>query len=408
MKTKYITSFIVVFAIALFCATPATYGGVSQGSDTNTKNGNNALQNDTTGMDNSAYGVQALFSNTTGSDSTAIGFEALFSNNSDQNTAVGSQALFSNTTGTPSTAVGFQALYSNTTGVFNQAFGSFALYSNIDGSRNCAVGNGALQVMTTGDSNTAVGNATLINSGTVNFNTAVGRRALFRSQGDFNNALGFFAGSNARDGSTNNIYVGNVGPDPIGSESNTIRIGQQNPATVTIGAPPVESHTFPAHTDTYIAGIFGSSTIAPGMPVYVDSNGKLGTLPSSKRFKQDVKPMNDASGAIFSLKPVTFRYKPEVTKDKAPQFGLVAEDVAKVDSDLIVRDAEGKIQSVRYEAVNAMLLNEFLKEHRQVQEQQKEIEKLSAQLKEQAALIQKVSDKIEMSKPAPQVVSNTH
>jgi len=434
MKTKHITSFIIVFAIALFCVLPATYSGVSQGSDTNTKNGNNALQNDTTGVDNSAYGVQALFSNTTGNDNTGIGFQSLYNNTTGgQNTAVGSQALFNNlttqtpdanssttglgtaagyqglfnnTTGFNDVAVGNQALFSNTIGFFDVALGDQALFSNVDGTKNCALGMAALTSLTSGDSNTAVGNATLANSGTVNFNTALGRRALFRTQGDFNLGLGFFSGSNLRDGGTNNIYVGNVGPVPIGTESNTIRIGTQIPATGTIGNPPVESHTFPQHTDTYVAGIFGSSTIAPGMPVYVDANGKLGTLPSSERFKQNVKQMSNASEEIFSLKPVTFRYKPEVTKDATPQFGLVAEDVAKVDPDLVVRDGNGKIQSVRYEAVNAMLLNEFIKEHRQVQEQQKQIEKLSAQLKEQAALIQKVSARVELKESRTQTVTN--
>src|SRR6202011_2237561 len=132
----------------------------------------------------------------------------------------------------------------------------------------------------------------------------------------------------------------------------------------------------------------------------------LGTVTSSARFKEAIKPMDKASEAILALKPVTFRYKHELDPDGIPQFGLVAEQVEKVNPDLIVRDADGKVNTVRYEAVNAMLLNEFLKQHRQVQEQQKEIETLKAQLKEERAFIQRVSDKVEMNRPAPQMAVN--
>lgn len=414
---KAINLLILTFGLMLLCTSQATYAAIAQGSESNTKNGNNALQNNTTGTNNSAYGVQALFSNTTGVQNTAIGAQALYNNQTsatpdaygdtegDFNTANGYQALFSNTTGQFNTGVGWQALLNNTIGVNNNAFGFQALTNNVDGIRNCAVG--GLGNLTSGDSNTGIGNASLANSAVVNFNTALGRRALFRIQGDQNLGLGFFAGSNAQGGSTNDIYIGNVGPVPVGAESNTIRIGTQISATATVGNPPVESHNFPQHTDTYIAGIFGSSTIAPGMPVYVDSNGKLGTLPSSARFKEDVKPMKDASDEIFSLQPVTFRYKPEVTKSNAAQFGLVAEEVAKVDPNLVVRDATGQIQSVRYEAVNAMVLNELIKEHQQVQNQQKEIDKLTAQLKEQASMLQKVSAQIDLMKSAPRTVADT-
>jgi hypothetical protein len=143
---------------------------------------------------------------------------------------------------------------------------------------------------------------------------------------------------------------------------------------------------------------------APG--VIIDSQGHLGTVVSSERFKEAVQPIDKASETILALKPVTFRYKKELDPKSIPQFGLVAEQVEKVNPDLVARDDEGKPYSVRYEAVNSMLLNEFLKEHSTVQEQQKEIDALKAQLKEQAALIQKVSDKLEMSKPALEVVNN--
>jgi trimeric autotransporter adhesin len=412
MKKNHLYASLIPFVLISAFAPTSSRAGIAQGSESNTKNGNNALQNNTTGTNNSAYGDQALFNNTTGTDNTAIGYQALYSNSDGTlNTAVGSQALYNSTQPAGpvgSTAVGYQSLYSNTTGGNNQAFGFQTLFSNTTGTRNLAVGDSVLFSLTSGDSNTAVGNASLINSETVNFNTALGRRSLFRTQGDQNIGLGFFAGSNLSDGGTNNIYLGSIGPDPIGSESNTIRIGTQIATTATgPGNPPVETHPFPAHTDTYIAGIFGSGTDVAGVPVYVDASGKLGTLPSSARFKQDVHPMDNASERIFSLRPVTFRYKRAISKDSAPQFGLVAEEVAKVNPDLVVRDAKGETYSVRYEAVNAMMLNELIKEHRLVEEQQNQIEKLSAQLKEQASMLQKVSTQIELNRSAPRTVANS-
>ena len=252
---------------------------------------------------------------------------------------------------------------------------------------------------------------------------------MFRSQGDQNVGLGFFAGGNLNDGG-NNIYVGNVGPVPRGSESNTIRIGTQTATIVTAGNPPVESHPMPAHTATFIGGISGVAVMGPA--VHVSSSGQLGAQASSRRFKDDIKPMDAASEVILALKPVTFRYKKEIDVDRLPQFGLIAEDVEKVNPALVARDADGKPYTVRYDAVNAMLLNEFLKEHRRVQElkstvakdeamisqlkstvaredatfaeQEKEIQALAVSLKEQAAQIQKVCAQLELSKPAPQTV----
>jgi uncharacterized coiled-coil protein SlyX len=374
---------------------------------------------------NTAEGQDALFSLTTGTDNTAIGFNALLSNTTGEgNTAVGSQALFSNTAAIGNnTAIGFQALYSNTSGGGNNAFGFQALLNNISGIRNLAVGSGALGSLTSGDSNVAVGNIALFQGVTVNFNTALGRGALFRSQGDQNVGLGFFAGANLSDGGTNNIYIGNVGPVPIGTESNTIRLGTQTATTVTTGG--VESHPMPAHTTTFIAGISGAAVT--GSAVLVSSSGQLGVRVSSKRFKEEIKPMDQASEAILALKPVSFRYKKEIDPDRTAQFGLVSEEVEKVNPDLVVRDADGKAYTVRYEAVNAMLLNEFLKEHRKVQEQgatiaelksiaakqeminaqqQREVKTLVATLREQASQIQKVSAQIEMGRPTPKLVLN--
>ena len=199
-----------------------------------------------------------------------------------------------------------------------------------------------------------------------------------------NIALGNFAGANLTTGD-NNIDVGNVG---VAGESNAIRIGTRG-----------------TQTATYIAGIMGR-TAPMGTPVFINANGQLGTTPSSARFKDEIKPMDKASEAILALKPVTFHYKKEFDPEGIPQFGLVAEEVEKVNPALITRDPEGRPYTVRYEAVNAMLLNEFLKEHRTVQKQQKEVDALRAELKEQRTLIQTVNCKLELSRRAPQMVKN--
>src|SRR5947208_1120 len=249
------------------------------------------------------------------------------------NTAEGDDALISLTTGVDNTALGFQALYNGTTANGNTAVGSQALLSNTVGTRNVAVGAAALDSLTSREMNTAVGNVSLEQGVSVNFNTALGRHALGRTQGDQNTGLGFFAGWNLSDDGTNNIYIGNAGPVPIGTESNTIRIGTQTATIVTVGNPPFESHPMPAHTATFIAGISGSAII--GRPVMINGNGRLGTAPSSARFKDEIKPMDRASEAILALKPVTFRYKKELDPQGIPQFGLVAEQVEKVNPDLV-------------------------------------------------------------------------
>jgi hypothetical protein len=335
----------------------------------NTATGFQALYNNTTGYNNTANGVSAMVLNTTGLRNTAIGTNALFFNNSGSfNTAIGNDALYSNTTGGSNSAIGDDALYSNTTGDANSANGFFALYSNTTGRANSANGFFALFSNTTGHNNTADGFHTLRHNTTGSFNIAVGNSA----------------GDNLTIGS-NNIDIGNVG---VAGESGTVRIG-----------------TAGTHTATFIAGISGA-TVINGVQVMVNPNGKLGTMPSSARFKEVIKPMDKASEAILALKPVTFRYKKEIDPKAPLQFGLVAEEVEKVNPDLVAHDDQGKVYTVRYEAVNAMLLNEFLKEHRTVQEQQKEIEALKAELKEQRALIRKVSDKVEFNKPVPQMVVN--
>ncbi|PYL85441.1 MAG: hypothetical protein DMF17_08615 [Verrucomicrobia bacterium] len=321
------------------------------------------------GDDNMAAGFQTLFTNTTGSS----------------NVATGSQALVTNTTGSDNTASGFQALYSNTIGDHNMATGFQALFSNTTGNFNTANGTEALFFNTTGVDNTASGFQALSSNTTGSDNTANGLDALFHNTtGARNIALGKAAGLNLTTGD-DNIHIGNQG---MMSDSGTIRIGVQG-----------------TQTATFIAGISGA-TVAGGVGVIIDTNGHLGTVVSSERFKDEIKPMDKASEAILALKPVTFRYKHELDPKGIPQFGLVAEEVEKVNPALVARDGQGKVYTVRYEAVNAMLLNEFLKQHRIVQEQQAEIKALAAQLKEQAALLQKVSNRLELNKSAPQMVVN--
>jgi hypothetical protein len=358
----------------------------------NTANGFASLSLNTSGYNNTAIGEYSLDLNTSGHDNTANGVLALDSNTTaSNNTATGSHALELNTTGGNNTATGSHALELNTTGGNNTANGYAALYSNTTGSYNTVAGFDALLVNTAGGGNTAIGAFGLSGNTTGSYNTAIGALALYsNTSGNSNVALGFLAGSSLTTGD-NNIDIGNLG---VAAESTTIRIGAQG-----------------VQTATYIAGIFG--TTSAGSLVGVDSTGHLGVLAtSSARFKDDTKSMDKASEAILALKPVTFRYKKEIDSKGIPQFGLVAEQVEKVNPDLVTRDAEGKLYTVRYDAINAMLLNEFLKEHREVQEQKTTIAELKSgmaqQQKQIAALtvgLQRVSAQLELSKSAPQTVN---
>jgi hypothetical protein len=374
----------------------------------NTTGGNNtaigvlALEANTTGIENTATGAGALRLNTTSSDNTANGFEALFNNTGQANTATGAFALQSNTVGPDNTATGDEALRLNTNGASNTATGAGALFNNTSGNENTATGAGTLLENTTGSSNTANGVDALLSNTTGGGNTATGHSALGanttgnnntangvdalfnNTTGKSNIALGFNAGSKFTTGN-NNIDIGNVG---VAGEANKIRIGA-------VGT----------QTATFIAGIHGV-TVASAIGVVVDVNGHLGTITSSARFKEAIKPMDKASEAILALKPVTFRYKHELDPDGIPQFGLVAEQVEKINPDLVARDADGKVNTVRYEAVNAMLLNEFLKEHRRVEEQGATIAQMKKQIEALTATVQKVSDQLELSKAAPQLVAN--
>ena len=279
-----------------------------------------------------------------------MGVNALFSNTAGGNTGIGANALRANTTGFQNTAVGHGALFDNTDGAFNTATGASVLTLN------------------TSDANTACGNV-----------------ALFNNTGSNNTALGNGAGTNLTRGN-NNIDIRYI-VGGVAGESNTIRIGNSD------------------ITNTFISGISGTNSPG-GVAVFCNSDGKLSVISSSARFKKDIKPMGKASEVILEFKPVSFRYKKEIDPHGIPEFGLIAEEVGKVNPDLIIRDREGKPQTVRYEQVNAMLLNEFLKEHHKVQEQQRQIDSLKAELKEQRDLIQKVSDMAEMTKSTELLTKN--
>src|SRR6266480_4458043 len=405
---------LTAISLSCFGLSPKTQasdlGSVVAGN--NTADGSGVLVNLTTGTNNSGFGFQALHNNSTGSF----------------NTATGARALLSNTTGLGNTATGLTALQSNTSVIFNTATGDRALLDNTMGSNNTATGTAALAANTTGDSNTASGFRALRNNTTGSHNTATGFQALFsntaigdlsgeentangdsalyhNTTGTNNIALGDFAGNNLSTGD-NNIYIGNRGGF---GESNTIRIGFKN-------------EFGEGQTATYIAGISGFAIA--GTAVVVNANGRLGVATSSSHFKDEIKPMDKASDAILALKPVTFRYKKEIDPDAIPQFGLVAEDVEKVNPALVVHDEQGKPFTVRYDAVNAMLLNEFLKEHQKVEEQRCKVQeqeativqlkqdfqsKFAEQQKQIKALttgLEKVNNQLELNKPAPQMAVN--
>jgi trimeric autotransporter adhesin len=368
-----------------------------------------------TADNNTALGVAALLLNTTGTNNTANGVGALvFNNTAEENTATGAFAMYSNTEGDFNTANGAYALYFNTIGERNTAIGDSALYQNAAGNHNTAVGNAALVLNTDGDDNTAIGVAALSSNTTGIVNTATGYQALASNTdgtsntatgvealrqtttgggntatgfqalrdndtGDYNTSNGLFALGNLTSGS-DNTALGRSAGFSVTTADNVICIG----SNVT-GANVSNS--------CYIGQIWQQ----PGgsQAVYVNADGKLGALVSSRRFKDEIKPMEHASEVIYQLNPVSFRYKPEIEPSRAAGFGLIAEEVENVQPDLVLRDKQGKPYTVRYDQVNAMLLNEFLKEHRRNEEQQAIITQLKSTDAEQEATIGKQQKQIE-------------
>jgi trimeric autotransporter adhesin len=445
---------VVALTVACFGLLPHAYAVVPAPDGCypgfTTAEGCNALQFLGAGTGNTGVGWYSLFSVGDANFNTGVGAGTLVLNTGDSNTAVGVAALLLNTVGHNNTAVGTNALVYNDGGSFNNAVGAFALSNNIDGLSNNAFGDSALFENIHANNNTAIGDFALSNNddtgtGLGSSNTAVGALALFsNTDGAFNTAIGTFALQNNTNGGSNtaigilalqnntsggantaigtlalqnntsggaNIAIGAQAGSALTTESANIDIGNSGVAgddtTIRIGSAFLNFKTF-------IAGIDG--VIVGGLPVVVNGFGQLGIQASSARFKEKIKPMNDTSEALLSLKPVTFRYKEEIDPAGKLQFGLVAEEVEKVSPDLVVRDKEGKPCSVRYDQVNAMLLNEFLKEHRKVQQLEGAVAKqqinFQSKLAEQhkqietlAAGLQRFSAQLEASKRAPQMAS---
>ncbi len=372
-----------------------------------TAEGCNALQFLGGGFGNTGVGWYSLYLAGDSNFNTGVGGGALALNNGDSNTAVGAAALLLNTTGTLNTAVGTDALVHNDIGSYNNAVGAFALFNNTTGYENTADGWAALENNTTGSFNTAVGDDALFDNTIGVGNTANGADALLsntegnantaygvdalqnNSAGDGNTAVGLAALSSNTTGDSNTAFGANAGFNVITAD-NVICIG-------TSGANVSNS--------CYIGQIFGV-TSSGGTAVFINSDGRLGTTTSSRRFKHDISPMDSSSEELFALRPVTFCYNEEIDPEGTSQFGLVAEDVEKVNPDLVVRDEKGKPYSVRYDQVNSMLLNEFLKEHRTVQELKMTVAQQQKQIDALTVGLQRISAQVEASKSAPQVVNN--
>jgi hypothetical protein len=371
MKSRNTILIAILSALACFAFLPS---GRADDPVTlsNTADGDLALAGLTTGIYNSAFGFYALLSNADANFNTGIGAGVLLVNTASENTAVGAGALFSNVDGSDNNAVGAFALFNNVSGSFNNAHGRDALLNS------------------TGDQNNTMGDDAMFFNTTGSFNTAVGDDAL----------------DNNVDGNSN-VAIGDEAGTGLGPSVNNC---------IAIGAPG--AGTFATFDNTcFIGSIFDEPVSDPGTQeaVFVDQFNVVGIQSSSRRFKHDIQSMDKASEAILALKPVTFKYNSD-SKGRT-QYGLVAEDVAKVNPDLVVQ-RNGEISTVRYEQVNVMLLNEFLKEHKKVEAQQatiaelkvtvaqqhKGMEVLTAQLKEQGAQIQKVSAQLEVGKPAAKVV----
>jgi len=355
----------------------------------NTADGQGALGSITTGLYNTAFGFLSVLSLTDQSFDTGVGAGALLLDTGGTNTAVGAGALLNNKIATDNNAFGTFALFNNDsdgtgTANFNNAHGRNALLNNVDGDENDAFGDDAMEENTTGSQNTAMGDDALDSNTTGSGNIAMGKEA----------------GNSIVDGNDNVVLGHNAGIGIVHASRN-VAIGTQ------VAGP------FADFDDTcFIGSIFGEIVSDPGSQtaVFVDQFNVVGVFNSSRKYKHDIQPMDKASETLYRLKPVTFRFNSDWKNTK--QYGLIAEEVADLDPSLVVRK-DGETMTVRYEQINSMLLNEFLKEHRKVEsleatvaQQQKGMEVLTAQLKEQAAQIQKVSTQLEVNKPAPQVVAN--
>ena len=385
----------------------------------NTAEGDDALFKLAAGAYNTGLGWVALYSNIFGNFNTAVGSGALLANTANENTATGAGALLFNTTGSQNTANGTFALIDNTTGHANTAVGDAALEANTTGISNTAVGAFALQASNS-TFNTAVGVGALL-ANQFSENTAVGHLALAaNTSGGSNTAVGFQALLAETDGLGNSAFGDDAMSDFISGDKNTA-VGLGAGSGITTGSGNVYVGADVAAVDgetdhTYIRNINSTSVSGTGTDAVTInlSTGLLGHLSSSRRHKEDIHPMRDASETLYQLKPVTYRYKKEIDVTQGLDYGLVAEEVAAVDPNLVACNREGQVETVRYTAVNAMLLNEFLKEHNAFINEQHKVSGLQATVAEQqqqiealTAGLQKVSAQLEVSKGSPRTVLNS-
>ena len=348
--------------ITLVPSTPTT-GNILKGTDLFLHN---------YGADNTFLGKNAGNLTMTGGGNTGHGAWTLNSNSSgDYNTASGSDALTSNTSGAYNTASGALALFNNTSGIRNTASGMDSLFTNITGEANTAVGYQALYLNEIGDYNTACGARALQSNVEGNYNTAVGGFAMHNNTGNSNIGIGYSAGYNLTTG-INNIVIDNAG---VAGESYTIRIGDNQ-------------------SRTFISGIRGVTTdIVDAIQVVVDSDGQLGTVSSSRRVKDAIKDMGTASDVLKQLRPVTFYYKSDLNpKGRTLKYGLIAEEVAEVAPQLVAHSKSGEIETVYYQYLSPMLLNEYQKQQRTIEKQAVRITQLEQQIRDLLGLKQQVMD----------------
>lgn len=340
MKHSLEASWALIGMVAL-AAGPAfaqTWDPVKSDGMNNTAMGTRALANPELdaegGCHNTASGAETLTADTSGSFNSATGFASLTGNRTgDNNTGLGAESLYSNTSGSDNTASGYEALYGNESGNNNVAFGSSALRLNRSGVGNAAIGTGALAA----------------------------------NVGSYNTALGYFAG-HALSSGTDNIDIANVG---VAGESHTLRLGTEG----TYGA------SGPGIVRTYIAGI--SNSKVTGAAVYVTSSGQLGVLASSERYKTNIEPMGTATERLAKLRPVSFKLKSDPSG--TVQYGLIAEEVATVYPELVIRGDNGQIEGVRYEELAPMLLNEVQQQNERLAAQNAQLTQMST-LKQQLAI----------------------
>jgi len=413
MKT-FVPTLLIVFLLTCFGFLPKSHavspppdGGYPGG---NTAEGQGALLSRTTGLYNTAVGIYSVLSLTDGNFCTGVGAGTLLLNTANNNTATGAGALFNNTTGEANTANGAFALFSNTTGTVNTAIGDSALLSNTDGHFNTAVGQQALFANISGQENTAVGFVALANHPTGNFNTAVGTSALLNTTAAQNTAVGAHALQTNDTGNSNTAVGNNALGASTGSGNIALGASAGNGVSTASNVTCIGASGANIDNSCYIGRIyFNVQPIVGTDPdsVTITSAGRLGRgNVSSRRYKHDIQPMDQASEALYALKPVSFRYNKEYDVTQTLAFGLIAEQVAEVYPDLVGRNAAGQPESVRYEQINAMLLNEFLKEHRKNEEQETTIALLQKQIEALTAGLQKVSAQLEVSKLPQQMVNN--